>query len=221
MSALKIEKMYQIYIGFCVSLSLFFGVSARIYKEGEKIEIHCDPKPSGTLTFWFRINSKGADYLFTVRNADVKDKSSSLEQFTINNNNGKVRLDIKAFKKKTDSGVYTCASMNSNKLFFGEMTEVEGEPDPTTKPPKIVTTKPLPVTATTKSCLCKKELKPRFICEIWILSSLAAGCALLLILLIVTILYCNRLRTRRCPHHYKRQPQPRHAGHAKLPNNHF
>lgn len=104
------------------------GVSARIYKEGEKIEIHCDPKSSGTLTFWFRMNSKSADYLFTVRNADVKDKSLSLEQFSINNNNGKVRLDIKAFKKKTDSGVYTCASMNNNKLFFGEMTEVEGEP---------------------------------------------------------------------------------------------
>lgn len=34
--------------------------------------------------------------------------------------------------------------------------------------------------------------KPRFNCETWILSSLAAGCALLLILLIVTILYCNR-----------------------------
>ncbi|XP_051734761.1 uncharacterized protein LOC127504245 [Ctenopharyngodon idella] len=223
MSALKIEKMYQIYIGFCVSLSLFYGVSARIYKEGEKVQVDCDPKQSGTLTFWFRINSKGADYLFSVKSADIKENDLNSEHYAINKNSGKVQLDIKSFKKKTDSGVYVCAAMNSNKLFFGGLTRIEGEPDPTTIPPKIATTKPLPVTATTKSpCLCKKpEPKPRFNCETWILSSLAAGCALFLILLIFTILYCNRLRTRRCPHHYKRQPQPRHAGHAKLPSNHF
>ncbi|KAK7131432.1 hypothetical protein R3I94_016534 [Phoxinus phoxinus] len=191
--------MYQIFIGFCVSLSLFYGVSAKIYKEGESVRVDCDLKQSGTLTFWFRINDK--------------DKNS-----------GKVHLDIKSFEKKADSGVYTCATMNSNKLFFGGLTEIEGEPvpDPRTQPPPpILVTTTKSTTISPCSCIKKAEQKPRFMCEIWILSSLASGCALLLILLIVTILYCNRLRTRRCPHHYKRQPQPRHVGHAKLPSNHF
>ncbi|CAM4666115.1 unnamed protein product [Leuciscus chuanchicus] len=230
MSVLRIEKMYQIYIGFCVSLSLFYGVSAKICKEGEKVRVDCDIKQSGTLTFWFRINSAGADFLFTVKNSGIKEKALQEGKYNVDvDNSGKAYLDIKSFEKKTDTGVYTCATMNSNKLFFGGLTEIEGEPDPTTQPPKpanpilVTTTKPTikPTTkSTTSQCSCRKE-KPGFICEIWILSSLASGCALLLILLIVTILYCNRLRTRRCPHHYKRQPQPRHVGHAKLPNNHI
>ncbi|XDV38416.1 hypothetical protein PO909_007831 [Leuciscus waleckii] len=228
MSVLRIEKMYQIYIGFCVSLSLFYGVSAEIYKEGGKVQVNCDVKQSGTMTFWFRINSAGADFLFTVKQEEVKERASNMK-YTTEKTGGKVNLVIKSFEKKTDTGVYTCATMNSNKLFFGGLTEIKGEPDPTTQPPKpanpilVTTTKPTikPTTkSTTSQCSCRKE-KPGFICEIWILSSLASGCALLLILLIVTILYCNRLRTRRCPHHYKRQPQPRHVGHAKLPNNHI
>ncbi|KAK7131433.1 hypothetical protein R3I94_016534 [Phoxinus phoxinus] len=226
MSALRIEKMYQIFIGFCVSLSLFYGVSAKIYKEGESVRVDCDLKQSGTLTFWFRINDKGADFLFTVRNVDIKENLLPKEKYTVttDKNSGKVHLDIKSFEKKADSGVYTCATMNSNKLFFGGLTEIEGEPvpDPRTQPPPpILVTTTKSTTISPCSCIKKAEQKPRFMCEIWILSSLASGCALLLILLIVTILYCNRLRTRRCPHHYKRQPQPRHVGHAKLPSNHF
>lgn len=209
--------MYRTYIGFCVILCLFHGGSAH-YEEGQSVNVHCDPGLPGTLTFWFRVNDDGAKFLFTVKNKDVK---ASDTEYTVNPHD-KVSLTIQSFKKKTDSGVYTCAAMNSNKLFFGKPSVITGKPDPTTKPPKIASTAPKSLLTTTKSqCLCKKELKPRFNCETWILSSLASGCALLLILLIVTILYCNRLRTRRCPHHYKRQPQTRPAGHAKLPHNHF
>ncbi|XP_077104210.1 T-cell surface glycoprotein CD8 alpha chain [Siphateles boraxobius] len=224
MSVLRMEKMYQIYIGLCVSLSLFYGVSAEIYKEGAKVRVDCNPKQSGTMTFWLRINSKGADFLFSVKQDTIKENALKTEKYNVKIDKGKAHLDIKSFEKKTDSGVYICANMNNNKLFFGEQTEIQGEPDPTTQPPPKET-KPISVTTqstTISQCFCKKaEQKPRIICEIWILSSLASGCALLLILLIATILYCNRLRTRRCPHHYKRQAQPRHAGHAKLPNNHF
>ncbi|XP_056114196.1 T-cell surface glycoprotein CD8 alpha chain [Rhinichthys klamathensis goyatoka] len=224
MSVLRIEKMYQIYIGFCVSLSLFCGVSAEIYKEGAKVRVNCDLKQSGALTFWFRIKSTGADFLFTVKQTDIKENSLNETKYSIavDKKSGKAHFDIKSFEKKADDGIYTCATMNNNKLFFGGLTEIKGEPDPTTQPPKALI--PILVTttkSTTTSHLCKKTEKSRFNCEIWILSSLASGCALLLILLIGTIFYCNRLRTRRCPHHYKRQPQPRPAGHAKLPNSHF
>uniref|UniRef100_A0A9J7YK72 Ig-like domain-containing protein n=2 Tax=Cyprinus carpio TaxID=7962 RepID=A0A9J7YK72_CYPCA len=219
MSALRIENMKQICIGFFVILSLFNGNFANtIYQEGQAVPVNCDTKQPGVITFWFKINTSGAKYLFTVKGTDVK-VNADVAKYKVNKS-GKVSLAIQSFNKKTDSGFYTCAAMNNNKLIFGELTEINGEPDPTISPPKIA---PLPSTttmATTKSqCKCPKQGKPSINCEIWILSSLASGCVLLLILLIITILYCNRLRTRRCPHHYKRQPRP--AGHAKLPNNHF
>ncbi|XP_067280295.1 T-cell surface glycoprotein CD8 alpha chain [Pseudorasbora parva] len=214
--------MYQMYIGFCVILCLFHGGSAHrpAYEDGEIVKVDCDPGQAGTLTFWFRVNKDGAEFLFTVKNKEIKAKTTEYDV----NLNDKVSLTIKSFEKKTDSGIYACAAMNNNKLIFGKPTVITGKPDPTTQPPKIDTTTPKPSSMTTAKCIessGKKEPKPRFNCETWILSSLASGCALLLISLIATILYCNRLRTRRCPHHYKRQPQTRPAGHAKLPNNHF
>lgn len=137
-----------------------------------------------------------------------------------------MRLTIKNFDKKKDSGVYTCAAMNNNMLRFGTHTTINGKPDPTTQPPKKA---PAPtkamsdIVATTKTqCACNKKDPKAFLkCETWILSSLASGCGLLLLILVITILYCNRIRTRRCPHHYKRHPQNRSTGHAKLPNSHF
>ncbi|XP_043076796.1 T-cell surface glycoprotein CD8 alpha chain [Puntigrus tetrazona] len=214
--------MYQIYIGFCVFLSLFDGGFAeKVYQEGKEATVNCDTKLPGVITFWFKINRSGAKYLFTVKGTDIRSDVEDKEKYKVNNN-GKVSLTIRSFKKKSDSGLYSCASMNNNQLSFGELTEMKGEPDPTTPPPKIdpkpkITT---PATTTKSNCNCpSKDQRLSINCETWILSSLASGCGVLLILLIFTILYCNRLRTRRCPHHYKRQPRP--AGHAKLPNNHF
>ncbi|KAL1253262.1 hypothetical protein QQF64_017955 [Cirrhinus molitorella] len=160
-----------------------------------------------------------------AKDKDIKGRGEELQteqNYKLNKNAGKVSLTIQSFKKNTDSGLYTCAAMNNNKLVFGDLNEIKGEPDPITTPPKIASTPPkiaTTVTTTKSQCKCKKDPKLSINCETWILSSLASGCGVLLILLIFTILYCNRLRTRRCPHHYKRQPRP--AGHAKLPNNHF
>lgn len=220
--------MYQICIGFCVILSLFDGCFSQTqegqenYKnEGQKVTVDCDPKQHGVITFWFQINKSGAKCLLTVKGTEEKFNADK-GKYEVNKNapSGKLGLVIKSFMKKTDSGSYTCAAMNSNKLFFGEPIEIKGEPDPTTPPPKINPTTPKSTTRITTPCKCSTHgSKPSINCETWILSSLACGCGVLLILLISTILYCNRLRTRRCPHHYKRQPRP--AGHAKLPNNHF
>ncbi|XP_058614365.1 T-cell surface glycoprotein CD8 alpha chain isoform X2 [Onychostoma macrolepis] len=190
-------------------------------QEGQEVTVHCDPKQPGVITFWFQINTTGASCLLTVKGTEEKFNADK-EKYEMKKNSpsGKLGLAIKSFKKKSDSGLYTCAAMNKNKLFFGEPIEIKGEPDPTTPPPKINPTPPKSTTRIMTQCKCPPQgSKPSINCETWILSSLASGCGLLLILLIVTILYCNRLRTRRCPHHYKRQPRP--AGHAKLPNNHF
>jgi len=105
------------------------GVSAEIYKEGQRIRISCVPEQSGALTFWFRIKSTGADFLFTVKQSDIKENPLSKEKYiTTVDKSGKPYLDIISFEKKADSGVYTCASMNNNKLYFGRLTEIKGEP---------------------------------------------------------------------------------------------
>ncbi|KAF4098785.1 hypothetical protein G5714_020815 [Onychostoma macrolepis] len=80
--------------------------------------------------------------------------------------------------------------MNKNKLFFGEPIEIKGEPDP----------------------------KPIFNCDTWIFSSLACGFVLLLILLIITILYCSHLRTSQCHHTWIIQPQTTPADHSEQLN---
>ncbi|XP_052443799.1 T-cell surface glycoprotein CD8 alpha chain [Carassius gibelio] len=212
--------MYQICIVFFVILSLFDGGFAdNVYKEGEEVTVNCDTKQPGVITFWFQINKSGLKYLFTVKSTEIK-ANADPKKYKVNQN-AKVSLAIQSFEKNTDSGFYTCAAMNNNKLFFGGLTEIKGQPDPVSQPPKEETAPPTttsPVITTKSQCNCKKtDPKPIINCETWILSSLAAGCGVLLILLIFTILHCNRLRTRRCPHHHKRQPRP--AGHAKLTNN--
>ncbi|KAG7229562.1 hypothetical protein INR49_012577 [Caranx melampygus] len=53
---------------------------------------------------------------------------------------------------------------------------------------------------------CQRE-KSTLFCSTAILGPLAGGCGLLLLLLIITTVYCNHTRTRRCPHHYKRKPR--------------
>lgn len=103
------------------------GVSAEIHKEGANIQVQCDIKQPGTMTFWFRINSAGADFLFTVKQEEVRERASNMK-YSTEKTSGKVHLVIKSFEKNTDSGVYTCATMNSNKLFFGGLTEIKGEP---------------------------------------------------------------------------------------------
>ncbi|XP_056587430.1 T-cell surface glycoprotein CD8 alpha chain-like [Triplophysa dalaica] len=217
--------MYQIYTGFYVILAITqcLGGSTLTPKEGEQVTVNCVPSTSGTLVFWFRIKGDGPEYLFSSKNADTKDNVDA-QKYLVVPSGDRVRLAIQSFNKKTDSGVYACAAMNNYKLIFGKHTIVNGEPDPTPPPsPKITPapTKSKPAVATTP-CACKKtESKNVLNCEMWILFSLSGGCGLLLILLVITILYCNRLRTRRCPHHYKRQPQNRPAGHTKLPNSNF
>ncbi|KAL7844136.1 hypothetical protein SRHO_G00226750 [Serrasalmus rhombeus] len=130
------------------------------------------------------------------------------------------RLTLKGFKKEMDSGSYSCATITNNKLYFGPVTSLQGTPDPKPETKVVATTRETPEHFTTKStvfCEHKDQVRKPVSavtlgCELVILIPLAAGSGLLLILLIITILYCNRTRTRRCPHHYKRHSQNKPAG---------
>ncbi|KAL1253261.1 hypothetical protein QQF64_017954 [Cirrhinus molitorella] len=211
--------MHQICIIFCAILSLVYeGFANTVYQEGQEVIVNCDTKQAGVITFWFQVNNNGAKYLFTAKSTDIKFNVNTTKYKV--NQSGKVSLAIQSFEKKTDSGLYTCAAMNNNKLVFGELTEINGEPDQTPQLPKIAPTDPKPVMATMEKtqCTCKEQdPKPMFnCCDSWILSSLVYGCFLLLTLLIITILYCSHFRTSQCPHSHIQQPQTTPADNAKL-----
>ncbi|XP_051804359.1 T-cell surface glycoprotein CD8 alpha chain [Acanthochromis polyacanthus] len=187
-------------------------------KEGGSIDIECQPPSTTTHTImWFRaLDNSGMEFIISV-------SSSGLEKWKRSNYSDifskgtQSKQTVKSFKKSRDSGLYGCAALVGSELKFGKITRLFGEETkkdtteaPLTKPPNNQS-------ATKTTCDCNKNKKPAgagaepatppLLCSILILAPLAGGCGLLLLLLIITAVYCNRIRTRRCPHHYKRKPR--------------
>ncbi|MEQ2250977.1 hypothetical protein ILYODFUR_006374 [Ilyodon furcidens] len=131
--------------------------------------------------------------------------------FSLKKLNNDFVLTVKSFNKTNDNGMYSCASLvKGNELKFGPVTthrvpEKTIKPIPTSKANEVPTTSQ--TSTTPRSCLCpdRNNLGSSMSCAPIILGPLAGGCGLLLLLLIITILYCNKIRTRRCPHHHKRK----------------
>uniref|UniRef100_A0A672HBL8 Immunoglobulin V-set domain-containing protein n=1 Tax=Salarias fasciatus TaxID=181472 RepID=A0A672HBL8_SALFA len=181
--------------------------SESIIENGAEVTFQCSLQP-GSLIVWFRVLEKSSmEFLVSVSNAGlVKVPSPSFTQsFSYSNN----QLKLKSFDKERDSGIYNCATLKGNEMKFGKVTRLVGKPiKQTTVAPQLnVTVKTLPVTT---PCACndkkgEQPSSPSLDCAPLILGPLAGGCGLLLLLLVVTILYCNKIRTRRCPHHYKRK----------------
>ncbi|CAN9512446.1 unnamed protein product [Ophioblennius macclurei] len=173
--------------------------------EGQSVTIKCRPE-MGTLIIWYRVLDKtGMEFLASCSNSGVsKVRSSTFEQLF---SQGTDAITLTSFNKERDAGLYSCSSLKGNELKFGESTRLIGKKEPikqTTKAPPATTKLP----ATTTPCVCnekKGSSDDSLDCAPLILGPLAGGCGLLLLLLIVTILYCNKIRTRRCPHHHKRK----------------
>ncbi|XP_036444847.1 T-cell surface glycoprotein CD8 beta chain-like [Colossoma macropomum] len=218
--------MFGFSTGLLLLLFLSNGAYSETMKEGEDKDIPCDPKSSGTV-WWFRlINNTQSEFIASFSSSGDKKVGDLGSKFDHQKMKSSKILTLKGFKKETDSGSYSCATINNNKLLFGSVTSLQGTPDPKPETKVVPTTRATPEHFTTKSTVsCKpkdQERKPvRAVtlgCELVILIPLAAGSGLLLILLIITILYCNHIRTRRCPHHYKRHPRNKPAGHRPLPH---
>lgn len=187
-----------------------------IVREGQNADITCNPKEKGSISIWFRVLDKsGMEFIASygqngLKKTQTTPPSSSFSEAKILSNT----LVLKSFKKDKDSGIYSCASLYQGKeLKFGEVTRLVGEE---VKP--VTTTKPVTSPSTTApACVCNTKTSegstdPSLTCTPLILGPLAGGCGLLLLLLIVTVLYCNKIRTNRCPHHYKRKPRPMPPG---------
>ncbi|KAI3370334.1 hypothetical protein L3Q82_025107, partial [Scortum barcoo] len=178
-----------------------------IIQDNQQVEIKCEPAERGSLIVWFRVLEKSSEFIASFSATGVlKKNSSSFSSFKYSESRPHT-LTLVSFNKGRDSGIYTCGSLyKGNELKFGKVTRLVGV-KVTTKAPLATTTKQSPFTTATP-CVCnnkKEKISPSMLCEPIILGPLAAGCGLLLLLLIITTTYCNKIRTRRCPHHYKRK----------------
>ncbi|XP_035518531.1 T-cell surface glycoprotein CD8 alpha chain [Morone saxatilis] len=208
---------------FCLKITSGAGED-KATPEGQLVEIHCQPKTTGSMIVWFRVLDKtGMEFIGSFSNTGIVKSSPLSPIFSFSKIIQKI-LILQSFNKSRDSGIYSCASLyKGNELSFGKVTRLFGEKAP--QGALVPTSKPtLCTTAAIPPCVCnkKKEEKtnPDMYCPLIILGPLAGGCGLLLLLLIITTLYCNKIRTRRCPHHYKRKPQTMAPGKQMMTNRH-
>lgn len=184
-------------------------------KEGDDVTIKCEPtKEKVNIVFWFRVvNNSQMELIgsFAPNTGQLKIGGPSYQKNLFVSKSGEAFvLSVKSFNKREDSGTYTCASLVSgNTLSFGPVTVLqekkEAALEKATAPPAIQVSSTAQTSTTPKSCFCNDRSGPSMFCAPIILGPLAGGCGLLLLLLIITILYCNKIRTRRCPHHYKKK----------------
>ncbi|XP_035486659.1 T-cell surface glycoprotein CD8 alpha chain [Scophthalmus maximus] len=205
-------KWIQILVILVFCQKMTSGTEDRVVKEGETVEIKCKLAEMLSMVIWFRVlDHSGMEFIASFSRDGTKKSPTPLSpNFSLLKMDKQI-LTLNSFKKARDGGVYACATIKSNELKFGEVTRLIGE-----NKVEVTTRSPLAATSaqtlgpTTTACACHNSNRqgetglPVF-CSIIILGPLAGGCGLLLLLLIVTTLYCHRIRTRRCPHHYKKK----------------
>lgn len=188
--------------------------------EGGEVDLQCRLTDKGSMIIWFRILDKfGMEFIASFSNNGVLKTPKPLpSKFKEKMTSG--ILTLTGFKGGEDSGIYGCGSLvGGNKLHFGDAIRLNAREIPGQKP-VVVTTVPNRTVPTTTPCFCPrpKVVNPSMSCPLIILAPLAGGCGFLLLLLIIISLYCNKIRTRRCPHHYKRKPRMMEPGKQMRPN---
>nr|UYI36869.1 CD8 alpha [Lateolabrax maculatus] len=200
-----------------------------VVKEGEAVDILCSPGEVSTLIVWFRmLDTSGMDFIATFTKHGMTKATAT--HYSSKFNDAKIQqniLTLKSFNKARDIGTYCCATLYKGvELRFGKVTRLVGE-----KKVEVAVRAPVTTTTTTKQNLCttgpacvcntdkhQVETTPSLSCTPIILGPLAGGCGLLLLLLIISTLYCNKIRTKRCPHHYKRKLRTMPPGKQTMTN---
>ncbi|XP_077459419.1 T-cell surface glycoprotein CD8 alpha chain [Stigmatopora argus] len=164
-----------------------------ICKEGEPVEITCKPLELGSMIMWFRVlDHSGMEFLASFSNNGLSKSSSG--SFSSTFQVTKIRdnvLILKSFRKAQDSGIYSCVTLKDNQMKFGPVTRLTGVK---TSPNLMVETIELNPSTTTSPCVCGD-------------ANMQGTCFLLLLVICIILVYCNQVKTRRCPHHHKKRPR--------------
>ncbi|XP_029287891.1 T-cell surface glycoprotein CD8 alpha chain [Cottoperca gobio] len=216
------QKWILVILVFCQKMTSGAGEDKTV-KEGQLVEINCALQEKGSLVIWFRLlDTSGMEFIASFSNNGMPKYVTN--SFSKTFSESRIQQDVlilRSFNTISDSGVYNCASLKGNELKFGIATRLVMEKVEVAVDKASQATN-LNICTTATPCVCNKqgETSPQMFCTPIILGPLAGGCGLLLLLLIITAVYCNQIRTRRCPHHYKRKPRVEAPGKQMMTNRH-
>lgn len=96
-------------------------------KDGETVDIECQPDESGSLIFWFRVpDGAGMEFIASFSNSVKKEDGKVSSLFTY----GRIKshkVTLKSFSRQRDSGLYGCSALLRGKeLRFGPLTRLVG-----------------------------------------------------------------------------------------------
>ncbi|XP_056461238.1 T-cell surface glycoprotein CD8 alpha chain isoform X2 [Gadus chalcogrammus] len=181
-------------------------------EEGDKVQIKCESPQKGFTVMWLRVVDNSVDFIASYHSNGIRKPETILNTTIYSESKMKTEniLSIKRFNSQRDRGVYICAVLTSNTLKFGKVTRLQRVVSVTPAAAVPATNAKTPSTPMVCTCNSKTEdILSIWDCSPIILGSLACGYGFIIFLFVITIVCCNRLRTRRCPHHYKRQKQRR------------
>uniref|UniRef100_A0A3B4AH27 Ig-like domain-containing protein n=1 Tax=Periophthalmus magnuspinnatus TaxID=409849 RepID=A0A3B4AH27_9GOBI len=158
---------------------LFYCLRIRKLKVNDKspVDITCKIQGSGPTVVWFRVPDKSnLEYIASLSSVNpTVKKEGPVFHFFSTEKISAHILVLKAFNRSADAGLYSCLSQN-REMMFGGVTRLQ----------------PGEVTGLHKNLIL-------------ILIMLRPDFALLLLLLPLLLPCVPGVRTRRCPHHYKRK----------------
>ncbi|XP_041096651.1 T-cell surface glycoprotein CD8 alpha chain-like [Polyodon spathula] len=194
-----------------------------ILTEGETVTVVCYSTKSAldNGVYWFQQTERGdANFLvFTANTGHERNKKDNRFHSARSGRGYRLTFNL----KKEDAGIYYCFQTSNSNIEFGTSTKISVKQPPQAAPTTQAAANTPTQAATTRKPLCTCPARgvqrdTRLSCDVFIWAPLCGAAGLLLLILIVTIIMCSKVRTRRCPHHYKKRPQKDMSGRPSVPD---
>ncbi|XP_052537386.1 T-cell surface glycoprotein CD8 alpha chain-like isoform X6 [Tympanuchus pallidicinctus] len=197
-------------------------------QEGQRLELECLPYNKDSGVSWIRQDKDGKlhfiVYISVLSRTTYPGSKTTSSQFEGSKQENSFRLVVKNFKAQ-DQGTYFCFSNINQELHFSSGQPAFFPVTTTSAPTTPATTNQS--SQITKKDICMQSSDPEtsnknmlnFYCEIYIWAPLAGACLVLLVVLVVTIVLCQKTRRRRC--RCKRPPNGKPGAKPSVPTRHI